>query len=381
MAKKEKKSAIAEENFDLADILATELNKQSKSQKVAFFLDGDDTPTNVEDWVSFGCAPLDIAVSNRAHGGAPVGRIVEITGLEQSGKSLVSAHLLADTQRKNGVAVMIDTETAVSREFLEAIGVDVSKMLYVSADSVEQIFEYIETIIEKVRETSRDKLVTIVVDSVAAASTKVELEGDYDQSGYATQKAIIISKAMRKITNLIGRQKILCVFTNQLRAKMNAMFGDPWTTSGGKALAFHASVRLRLKNMGQIKVKVGGNDKIIGMKVRCQVIKNRMGPPLRSADFEIYFDSGIDNYGSWLSVMKDAKLVIQGGAWYTYIDTESGEEHKFQAKDFKQLMESNSELKEQMYLRMCEATILQYRSNSYDPDTVTIDTSGAGMED
>jgi RecA/RadA recombinase len=117
MAKK-KDTAKADDNFNLADILADELNKQSKSQKVAFFLDSDDTPTNVDDWVSFGCAPLDIAVSNRAHGGAPVGRIVEITGLEQSGKSLLSAHLLADTQRQNGVAVMIDTETAVSREFL-----------------------------------------------------------------------------------------------------------------------------------------------------------------------------------------------------------------------------------------------------------------------
>jgi recombination protein RecA len=380
MAKK-KDTAKADDNFNLADILADELNKQSKSQKVAFFLDSDDTPTNVDDWVSFGCAPLDIAVSNRAHGGAPVGRIVEITGLEQSGKSLLSAHLLADTQRQNGVAVMIDTETAVSREFLEAIGVDVSKMLYVSADSVEQIFEYIESIIEKVRETSRDKLVTIVVDSVAAASTKVELEGDYDQSGYATQKAIIISKAMRKITNLIGRQKILCVFTNQLRAKMNAMFGDPWTTSGGKALAFHASVRLRLKNMGQIKVKVGGVDRVIGMKVRCQVIKNRMGPPLRSADFEIYFDSGIDDFGSWLNVMKAAKLVKQGGAWYTYDDTETGEEFKFQAKDFKQLLLDNPKMKEQIYLRMCEATILQYKDNSYDPDDITIDTKGAGIGD
>jgi recombination protein RecA len=377
MAKAKKKDVSSDENFDLADILATELNKQAKSQKVAFFLDADDTPTNVEDWISFGCAPLDIAVSNRAHGGAPVGRIVEITGLEQSGKSLLSAHLLAETQRKNGVAVMIDTETAVSREFLEAIGVDVSKLLYVSADSVEQIFEMIETIIEKVRVTSRDKLVTIVVDSVAAASTKVELEGDYDQSGYATQKAIIISKAMRKITNLIGRQKILCVFTNQLRAKMNAMFGDPWTTSGGKALAFHASVRLRLKNMGQIK----SSDRVVGMKVRCQVIKNRMGPPLRSADFEIYFDRGIDNFGAWLSVMKDSKMVTQGGAWYTYIDTETGEEFKFQSKDFKKLMEDNLELQEQIYLRMCEATILQYKANSYDTDNLTIDTRGPGVDE
>jgi recombination protein RecA len=370
------------QELDLADILASELNKQSKDQKVAFFLDSNEAPTNVDGWVSTGCAMLDVAVSNRPYGGLPVGRIVEITGLEQSGKSLLSAHLLAETQKLGGVAVLIDTETAVSREFLEAIGVDVSKLLYVSADSVEQIFDFTETIIEKVRETSKDRLVTIVTDSVAAASTKTELASDYGKDGYATDKAIIISKAMRKITNMIGRQKILLVYTNQLRQKMNAMpFGDPWTTSGGKALAFHASVRLRLKGMGQIKMKVGGNDKIVGMKVRAQVVKNRMGPPLRAADFDIFFDRGIDNYGSWLGVMKDNKLVKQGGAWYEYTDTDTGEVIKFQSKDFIPLMDERVEIREQIYRRICESTILQYKSDTLDLDNMEIDESGPGMDD
>lgn len=368
---------MAKKELDLAAELASELNKTNKDQKVAFFLGSDDAPTNVEGWISTGAAMLDVAISNRPYGGLPVGRITEVTGLEQSGKSLLSAHLLAETQRQGGVAVLIDTETAVSREFLEAIGVDVSKLLYVSADSVEQIFEFTETIIEKVRTTQKDKLVTIVVDSVAAASTKNELAADYNKDGYATDKAIIISKAMRKITNLIGRQKITLVFTNQLRQKMNAMFGDPWTTSGGKALAFHASVRLRLKNMGQIKQKVNGQDKVIGMKVRCQVIKNRMGPPLRAADFEIYFDRGIDNYGSWIGVMKENKLVKQGGAWYTYVDTETGEEIKFQSKDFIDLMEEREDIKEQIYKKICEATILQYKSDSKDIESHELDTEGA----
>jgi len=371
-----------EQELDLADILAGELNKQSKDNKVAFFLDDDTAPTNVDGWVSTGCAMLDVAISNRPYGGLPVGRIVEITGLEQSGKSLVSAHLLAETQKLGGVAVLIDTETAVSREFLEAIGVDVSKLLYVSADSVEQIFDMTETIIEKVRETSKDKLVTIVTDSVAAASTKAELASDYGKDGYATDKAIIISKAMRKITNMIGRQKILLVYTNQLRQKMNAMpFGDPWTTSGGKALAFHASVRLRLKGTGQIKMKVGGQDKIVGMKVRAQVIKNRMGPPLRSTDFEIYFDRGIDNYGSWLKVMKEEKIVKQAGAWYTYIDTETGEELKFQSKDFIQLMEDREDVREQIYKKICEEQILQYKSDTLDIDNMEVTQGGEGMDD
>jgi recombination protein RecA len=370
------------QELDLADILAGELNKHSKDQKVAFFLDEDEAPTNVDGWVSTGCAMLDVAISNRPYGGLPVGRIVEVTGLEQSGKSLLSAHLLAETQKLGGVAVLIDTETAVSREFLEAIGVDISKLLYVSADSVEQIFDFTETIIEKVRETSKDRLVTIVTDSVAAASSKAELASDYGKDGYATDKAIIISKAMRKITNMIGRQKILLVYTNQLRQKMNAMpFGDPWTTSGGKALAFHASVRLRLKGTGQIKMKVGGQDKIVGMKVRAQVVKNRMGPPLRSTDFEIYFDRGIDNYGSWLGVMKENKVVKQAGAWYTYVDTETGEEVKFQSKDFIQLMEERLDLKEQIYKKICEETILQYKSDTLDIDNMEITMGGEGMDD
>jgi recombination protein RecA len=375
MAKKKAKE------LDLADILAGELNKQSKDQKVAFFLNEDEAPTNVDGWISTGCAMLDVAISNRPYGGLPVGRITEITGLEQSGKSLVSAHLLAETQKQGGVAVLIDTETAVSREFLEAIGVDVSKLLYVSADSVEQIFDFTETIIEKVRETSKDKLVTIVVDSVAAASTTNELASDYKKDGYATDKAIIISKAMRKITNMIGRQKISLVFTNQLRQKMNAMFGDPWTTSGGKALAFHASVRLRLKNMGQIKMKQGGQDRTVGMKVRCQVVKNRMGPPLRAADFEIFFDRGIDNYGSWLKVMKENSLVKQSGAWYTYVDTQTGEEIKFQSKDFILMMGEKEELREQIYKKICEETILQYKGDTLDIDNMEIDTKGPGINE
>ena len=376
MAKKK-----ADKELDLADILAGELNKQSKDQKVAFFLNEDEAPTNVDGWISTGCAMLDVAVSNRPYGGLPVGRITEITGLEQSGKSLVSAHLLAETQKQGGVAVLIDTETAVSRDFLEAIGVDVSKLLYVSADSVEQIFDFTETIIEKVRETSKDKIVTIVVDSVAAASTTNELAADYKKDGYATDKAIIISKAMRKITNMIGRQKISLVFTNQLRQKMNAMFGDPWTTSGGKALAFHASVRLRLKNMGQIKMKQGGQDRTVGMKVRCQVVKNRMGPPLRAADFEIFFDRGIDNYGSWLKVMKENNLVKQAGAWYTYVDTETGEEIKFQSKDFIEMMGEKEELREQIYKKICEETILQYKGDTLDIDNMEIDTKGPGINE
>jgi recombination protein RecA len=370
---------MAKKEMDLAAELAVELNKYNKDQKVAFFLGEDDAPTNVDGWVSTGCAMLDVAISNRPYGGLPIGRIAEVTGLEQSGKSLVSAHLLAETQKQGGVAVLIDTENAVSREFLQAIGVDVSKLLYVAAETVEQCFEYTETIIEKVRVASKDKLVTIVVDSVAAASTEKEMDADYGKDGYATDKAIIISKAMRKITNLIGRQKITLVFTNQLRQKMNAMpFSDPWTTSGGKAIAFHASVRLRLKGMGSIKQKENGNDRIVGIKVRCQVVKNRMVPPLRSADFDIFFDRGIDNYGAWLAQMKEHGLVKQSGAWYEYTDTDTGEVIKYQSKDFPKLLQDNDSIREQIYTGICEATILQYKRDSLDTDNLVVDSEMIG---
>ena len=155
-------------------------------------------------------------------------------------------------------------------------------MLYIHLETVEDIFDTVETIVTKIRESDKDKLVTILVDSLAAASTKVEMDADFDKDGWATSKAIVLSKAMRKITQMIARQKVCLIFTNQLRQKMGVMFGDPWTTSGGKALPFHASTRIRLKNMGQIK---DTKKNTIGIKIRAQVIKNRLGPPLRSADF------------------------------------------------------------------------------------------------
>ena len=371
---------MAKREEDLASIIVDSLNKKSKDGKIAYFLT-DDNPSNVTDWVSTGNAVLDVAISNRPHGGFPVGRIAEITGLEQSGKSLLSAHVLAETQKKDGIAVMIDTESAVSREFLETIGVDISKLLYVSVDSVEEVFETIETIIEKIRTSDKNRLVTIVVDSVAAASTKKELLADYGKDGYATDKAIMISKAMRKITGMIAEQRIALIFTNQLRQKMNAMqFEDPWTTSGGKALAFHSSVRIRLTKKGQLTVGKDKNKVIIGIKVQAKLVKNRMGPPLRHATFNIYFDRGIDNYDSWLQVMKDHNIAKSAGAWLTYVDTDSGEEHKFQAKDFTALMEGDAELKEQIYKKICETVILQYKSSA-ESDEVELSTDGTNESD
>ncbi len=359
---------------ELASSLADNLNKQFKDTKVAYFLDGSDTtPTDIKDFVSTGSTLLNLAISNKPNGGIAVGRITEINGLESSGKSLTGAHILAETQRKGGVAVYMDTETSVSREFLEAIGIDVSNMLYLHLETIEDIFEAIEKIVVKIRESDKDRLVTILVDSLAAATTKVELEADFEKDGWATSKAIIISKAMRKITQMIGRQKIALVFTNQLRQKLGVMFGDPWTTSGGKALPFHASTRIRLKNVGQIKDK---KTNTIGMKMRAQVIKNRLGPPMRHADFNLYFESGIDDDGSWLQVLKDHKLLKQGGAWYT-MTNQNGEELKFQSKDWSEQLQ-DPEFKEYCYNLICGKVILKYDKN-FGIDDVTVAEESDGQ--
>jgi recombination protein RecA len=357
---------------ELAGIIADELNKQFKHQKVAYFLEEDENPTDVTDFISTGSTMLDLAISNKPNGGIGVGKITELNGLEGSGKSLIGSHLLASTQKKDGVAVYIDTESAVSQEFLRAIGVDTKSMLYVHLETVEEIFDTIETIVTKIRESNKDKLVTILVDSLAAASTKVEMDADFDKDGWATAKAIIISKAMRKITQMIARENVALVFTNQLRQKLGVMFGDPWTTSGGKALPFHSSTRVRFKNVGQIK---DGSKNTIGIKIKGQVIKNRLGPPMRTAEFPLYFDTGIADYDSWLTVMKEHKICKVGGSWYTLVqtDTETGEiikEHKFQSKDFEELMNTNSELKQYCYDRICEACILKYDSKQLGIDDV-----------
>ncbi len=352
---------------ELAEVIASELNKQFKSHQVAYFLDGvQEAPTDVTDWISTGSTILDLAISNRPNGGFAAGRIAEINGLESSGKSLIGAHALASTQRKDGLAVYIDTESAVSSEFLQSIGIDTDKMLYVHLETVEDIFDTIETIVTKIRESDKDKLVTILVDSLAAASTKVEMDADFDKDGWATAKAIVISKAMRKITNLIARQRVCLIFTNQLRQKLGVMFGDPWTTSGGKALPFHSSTRIRLKNMGQIK---DTKKNTIGIKIRAQVIKNRLGPPLRSAEFPLYFDKGIDDFGSWLEVLKAHNLVKQGGAWYTMND-HTGKELKFQSKDFQSLM-ADVDFQEYTYNLICEKVILKYDSGKLGIDDVS----------
>ena len=350
---------------DLADVL----NKENKDGgKIAYFLDEQDDPSTITDWVSTGNALLDLAISNRPHGGLPVGRMVELNGLEGTGKSLIAAHICAETQRKGGKAIVIDTENSAAPEFWKSLGVNLSSLLYIQRETVEEIFEVMESAISYIRKNNNDSLVTIIVDSVAGASTKAEQESEHGKDGYATGKAIIISKAMRKITGMIGRQKVLIVYTNQLRVNLNAMaFGDKYVVSGGKALAYHCSVRVRLNNMGKLK---NADKLVIGNKCKAVVVKNRMGPPNRAAEFDIYYDSGIADYASWLKVLKENKIIEQGGAYYSY----NGE--RFQSSDFVRMMVEKPELKEELYMKICDATIMKYKEpNSLIREDVQVDVT------
>jgi len=372
MKKKNQVTQDTPQRDELVELLANELNKANKDGgKIAYFLDEQENPAEISDWISTGSSILDLAISNRPHGGLPVGKMVEFNGLEGTGKSLLSAHVVADTQKKGGIAVVIDTENAAAPDFWKSLGVDLSKLLYVQCETVEDIFEKMEQMIGIVRKSNKDRILTIIVDSVAAASTKVELESDHGKDGYATGKSIIISKAMRKITTMIGRQKVLTVFTNQLRQNINAMaFGDKYVVSGGKSLAYHCSVRVRLNNTGKLKK----GEEVIGNECKAVVVKNRMGPPQRQASFDIYFDSGIADYGSWIKVMKENNLVKQGGAYYTY-KKDDGTEWKFQSKDFVSTMKNDKVLNEEIYMKICDSVIMKYKDpNSIIVDDAVIDT-------
>ena len=329
MAKKiERKSTDRDE---LADLIVSTLNKSQKDgTEVACFLNDQEDPQMVPEWISTGSTLLDLAISNRKNGGLPVGRIIELNGLEGTGKSLIAAHILANTQKKGGVGIMIDTEFAAAPSFWTAVGCNLATLPYVQLFTVEQIFEKIEEVIGVVRKSSKDRCATIIVDSLAAASCTTEMASDHGQIGYNTAKSIIISQALRKITGLIGKQRILVVFTNQLRMNLKAVaFGDQWIVPGGKAMGFHCSIRVRLSSAGQIK----NTDKVvIGNSCKAVVTKNRLGPPKRNAMFEIHFDSGIQDLKSWLDFMKEQSMISGTSKQWTF-KLASGE-YKLSTKEF-----------------------------------------------
>lgn len=270
---------------------------------------GDAHKVQVE-CISTGSISLDLALG----GGIPKGRIIEIYGPESSGKTTLTLHAIAEIQRAGGTAAFIDAEHALDPAYAERIGVDTTNLLLSQPDNGEQALEITETL---VRSNAVD---LIVVDSVAALVPRAEIEGDMGDSHMGLQ-ARLMSQALRKLTGVINKSNATVIFINQIRMKIGVMFGNPETTTGGNALKFYASVRMDIRRIGQIKQ----GDSVLGNRTRVKVVKNKIAPPFREAEFDIMYNQGISRSGDVLDLAAERGIVEKSGAWYAYNDQKIGQ--------------------------------------------------------
>ena len=297
---------------------------------------GDQSIENVEV-ISTGSLSLDAALGV---GGYPRGRIIEIYGPESSGKTTLAIHAIAQAQKNGGVAAFIDAEHAFDRFYAAKLGVNVDELLISQPDNGEQALDIADQLI---RSSAID---IIVIDSVAALTPKAEIEGDMGENKVGLQ-ARLMSQALRKLTATISRTNTTCIFINQLREKIGVMFGNPETTTGGKALKFYSSVRLDIRRVTTIK----DGDTPIGNQVRVKVIKNKVAPPFRKAEFEITFGEGISRTGEIVDLGVELGIIKKSGSWFSY-----GESRLGQGRDaVKKIIKDNPELSEELEQQIAEA--------------------------
>lgn len=302
MAKKEEVS-VEEFNRTIMDVL-------NKEDKVAYSL--NDAPVNVDKFISTGSTILDYKISNRRNGGIPVGRISEINGLEGTGKSLLISHIIANAQKEGAVIAYGETEMASSPDFMIRVGVQLDKMTFWQPRTLEGFFAGAEKIIIKAREQfpNKERPVLIILDSIAATPTEVEIEGTYDANSRVGLMAKAMSLGLKKITQTVGHEYVTMILVNQLRMKLNAPpFTDPFVAPGGLALAFHSSIRLRMSSKGKIKDDVSKD--VVGVATKVKIYKNRIGPPHREAEFNILFDRGIDDEQSIYDYLQDSGVIVK----------------------------------------------------------------------
>ncbi len=288
---------------------------------------GDEPNSRNVESISTGALDLDIALGI---GGIPKGRVIEIYGPESSGKTTVTLHMIAEAQREGGVAAFIDAEHALDPVYAKAIGVDTDNLILSQPDTGEQALEIVDAL---VRSGAVD---LIVVDSVAALVPKAEISGEMGDSHMGLQ-ARLMSQALRKLTGIINKSKCSVVFINQLRMKIGVMFGNPETTTGGNALKFYSSVRMDVRKIDTIKQSAGD---ILGNRVKVKIIKNKVAPPFRIAEFDIMYGTGISTEGSILDCAVKAEIVKKAGAWFSYNDEKLGQGRE----NAKQFLVSNPEL-------------------------------------
>jgi recombination protein RecA len=280
--------------------------------------------------IGTGSLSLDIALGGK---GIPRGRVTELFGPESSGKTTLALHVIANAQRAGGVAAFIDAEHALDTTWAKRLGVDVSGLLVSQPDTGEQALDIVEMLI------SSNSVDVIVVDSVAALTPKAEIEGEMGDTHVGLQ-ARLMSQAMRKLTGIINKSKTALVFINQIRMKIGVMFGNPETTTGGRALKFYSSVRIDLRRITTIKDNTGA----VGSRVRARVVKNKIAPPFRDSEFDIMFDSGISYEGDLLDLAVDSHIVDKSGAWLNYGDIRLGQGRE----NAKKYLAENKDLSEEI---------------------------------